>query len=177
MLFVDIHSDHSGLRFVFCCQSWFICLKCYAFQGGGFKSQFLRYVITTPHIWMSFKNFQYSFYLTVPTHNKVIKRECFNNWYSPKIFNLALFITDCPITVLCVLLFLIPMYIMTNQPLELFRFGSCFLILLLLSYNSQNIGLLAGSVKNVLVSVFSHLYLSSINRKIQMIFFLFFLPI
>ncbi|KAL7029260.1 hypothetical protein ACKWTF_006170 [Chironomus riparius] len=95
----------------------------------------------------------YSQITLFPTHNKVIKRECFNNWYSPRIFNIALFITDCPITIVCVLLFLIPMYIMTNQPPELFRFGSCFLILLLLSYNSQNIGLLAGSVKSVLLAL------------------------
>lgn len=57
---------------------------------------------------------------------------------------------------------------MTNQPSELFRFASCFLILLLLSYNSQNIGLLAGSVKSVLVSFLLHLYLSNVKKILKL---------
>jgi hypothetical protein len=41
---------------------------------------------------------------------------------------------------------------MTNQPMELYRFGAYFITLLLLSFSGQGLGLVSGSLLNVKVS-------------------------
>lgn len=98
----------------------------------------------------------YSIMVTFPINFPLIKRETFNRWYSPAKWFIGLIVCDFPITVLTNFLFIIPVYYMTSQPLELFRFNTLALILILTSFTSQAFGLIAGSFTGLKVrSIFN----------------------
>jgi len=65
-------------------------------------------------------------------------------------------ITDIPITIVSVLIYVLLTYFLTNQPLEEFRFSIFLLIALMTSFAAQGFGLLAGSMFNLQVS-FMHI--------------------
>lgn len=87
----------------------------------------------------------YSIMVVFPIGFPGIKRETFNRWYTPAKWFLAVIICDAPIVILTNIVFLIPVYYLTSQPFESFRFITLLLILLLTSFTSQAFGLLAGS--------------------------------
>lgn len=79
----------------------------------------------------------------------IIRREIFNRWYSTEAYFLALTITDVPIVIVTNFIYVSITYVMTNQPMEGFRFVAFYCIVLLLSFSAQGLGLLAGSMLNV----------------------------
>lgn len=82
----------------------------------------------------------------------ILLKEHFNRWYSLKAYYLSVTVLDIPITVVGCLLFSIIIYLMTAQPLELFRFGMFFAISVLVTVVGQSIGLMVGAWFDVVVS-------------------------
>lgn len=84
--------------------------------------------------------------LSVPLDLPIIQREHFNRWYSTGAHYIALNLADVPILVICSLTFTIVAYIMTNHPLEDFRFSTVLAIGLAMSFTSQAYGIFAGTI-------------------------------
>lgn len=86
---------------------------------------------------------------SVPIDLPITKREHFNGWYTTTAYYSALTISDIPLVVLTNLIYTVITYFMTNQPLELYRFGAYFIVILILSFAAQGLGMIAGSLMNV----------------------------
>ena len=95
------------------------------------------------------KNLLFSSFFAVPLEFPIVKRENFNGTYSVFSYFIALSLSDAPILILCNLIYVTIAYFMTNQPFEFSRFIAYFVIILLLSFAAQGLGLIAGSMLNV----------------------------
>lgn len=80
-------------------------------------------------------------------------REHFNRWYSIKAYYFAVTFADLPLQLLCVFVFVLITYLMTAQPLEWFRIGLFFMIVVLVTLVSQGLGMVVGSVCSVTLGV------------------------
>lgn len=81
----------------------------------------------------------------------IVKRENFNRWYSSGSYYLASVISDFPISVGCSTLYLIIIYVLTDQPIESFRFTNFVLIGILCNLASQSFGILIGALFKITV--------------------------
>ena len=57
-----------------------------------------------------------------PLEVAIIKREHFNRWYSVRAYYAALSLADLPIQFLCTLIYVTITYLLTDQPMEFFRY-------------------------------------------------------
>lgn len=94
------------------------------------------------------------FFHSVPTEKSTILKENFNRWYSVKSYYISTTLIDLPISILSCLLFSIVIYIMVGWPMEMDRFSIFFIVSLLIVLIAQTIGLIIGTVCNVIVSAF-----------------------
>lgn len=78
-----------------------------------------------------------------------IRREHFNRWYTAEAYYLTTLVTTLPIQTICTLSFAIISYWLTGQSMEMQRFLSFCLILLIVSYVALFKGLITGSMFNV----------------------------
>ncbi|KAL7031771.1 hypothetical protein ACKWTF_007130 [Chironomus riparius] len=92
--------------------------------------------------------------LTFPTEKSIILKENFNRWYSVKSYYISTTLIDLPVTIISCLLFSIIIYIMVGWPLEADRFSVFFVVSFLIVFIAQSIGLLIGTVCNVIVSIY-----------------------
>lgn len=99
----------------------------------------------------------------------ILLKEHFNRWYSLKAYYLSVTLLDFPITVVGCLLFSIIIYLMTSQPLEMFRFGMFFTISVLVTIVGQSVGLMVGAWFDVVVS---RIYFNFILSNVINILFL-----
>lgn len=81
----------------------------------------------------------------------IVAREHFNRWYSAKAYYFALTFTDFPMQFACVSIYVSITYVMTGQPLELFRFIYILTMATLLALVSQSIGMIVGAAFGVKV--------------------------
>nr|QER78508.1 ATP-binding cassette transporter [Diaphorina citri] len=90
----------------------------------------------------------------VPLELEILKREHFNRWYSLGPYIISNLGIEIPFQILCSFCYLGPSYLMTSQPLELFRF--CYFILLgtMSSLVAQSTGFLFGATLPVTIAVF-----------------------
>ncbi|XP_026470958.1 ATP-binding cassette sub-family G member 1-like [Ctenocephalides felis] len=84
--------------------------------------------------------------LLFPMEIKLLKREYFNRWYGLKSFYASLSVATLPTLIPMTALFAAITYFMTNQPIEVSRFGWFFAFCLLISICSESIGLTVGSI-------------------------------
>jgi ABC-type multidrug transport system ATPase subunit len=101
------------------------------------------------------KNYSQHF-LTFTVHESfpILKRECFNGWFKPEIFNIILLISDIHIQLICLFLYVTPIYLLSNQPLELYRYSTCLLIIFLVTLITQNFSLIASFSYRLMVRFF-----------------------
>nr|CAD7459474.1 unnamed protein product [Timema tahoe] len=92
--------------------------------------------------------------LTFPMEMTILKKEHFNRWYSLKSFYLSITIVDIPISVISCVVFSLIVYIMTGQPLEPRRIIMFLVIGQLTMFVSQTIGLMIGSIFDVVNGTF-----------------------
>ncbi|GAB0089085.1 ATP-binding cassette sub-family G member 1 [Sergentomyia squamirostris] len=111
----------------------------------------------------TYNNYKYAFFsimflmyasfssiiLVFPLELPIIKREHFNRWYSLKAYYVAMTLADVPVQVVCVFLYTLITYLMTSQPLEIYRFVLFSFICLVVCFVAQSIGLLIGSLFSV----------------------------
>lgn len=84
----------------------------------------------------------------------ILRKEHFNRYYSLKSFYASVTLLDIPISVFCCLLYTIIMYLVSSQPMEMFRFGMFFAISLLVVFVAQSIGLMIGAWFSVVNGTF-----------------------
>lgn len=89
----------------------------------------------------------------VPLELPIVTREHFNRWYSLQAYYTALTLADAPIQAACIFIYTIITYLMTAQPLEFFRFGLFFGIILMTAFVAQSVGLVVGALFNVKVII------------------------
>lgn len=92
--------------------------------------------------------------LTFPTEMAILLKEHFNRWYSLKAYYMSVTLLDIPVSVLGCFLFSVIIYIITSQPLELFRFNMFFVLSLLVTFVGQSIGLIIGAWFDVVNGTF-----------------------
>ncbi|KAL4097867.1 hypothetical protein QTP88_022570 [Uroleucon formosanum] len=92
--------------------------------------------------------------VSFPLEYKVLKREHFNSWFTLFPYMISILLVEIPFQILCCLVYIVPSYIMTSQPLELMRFSYYTIFLIVTSLTSQSTGFLCGATMPVKVSVF-----------------------
>ncbi|XP_025199709.1 ATP-binding cassette sub-family G member 1-like [Melanaphis sacchari] len=92
--------------------------------------------------------------VSFPLEYKVLKREHFNSWFTLFPYMVSILLVEIPFQILCCLVYILPSYVMTNQPLELMRFSYFTIFLVVTSLTSQSTGFLCGATLPVKVSVF-----------------------
>lgn len=83
---------------------------------------------------------------------KLLKREYFNQWYRLSSYFAAMVSAKLPLMFFLALMYLSIVYLMSNQPLEWFRFVMLFTISFLTALTSDSFGLLVSSRLNLVVS-------------------------
>nr|CAD7400399.1 unnamed protein product [Timema cristinae] len=92
--------------------------------------------------------------LTFPMEMTILMKEHFNRWYSLKSFYLSITIVDIPVSVISCVVFSLIVYIMTGQPMEPRRIVMFLVIGQLTMFVSQTIGLMIGSIFDVVNGTF-----------------------
>ncbi|CAH0714158.1 unnamed protein product, partial [Brenthis ino] len=92
--------------------------------------------------------------LAYPTEVLLVKREYFNRWYGLKPYYAALLVSRAPATIFFSLLYLVIVYPLTSQPMELSRVMMFISICILVAMISESMGTLISSSLSVVNSMF-----------------------
>lgn len=99
----------------------------------------------------------------------IVAREHFNRWYSKKAYYFALTFADLPLQFVCVLVYVLITYVMTAQPLEIFRLSLFFTISVMVTLISQGFGMIIGATCGVKVDM-SVSIISILNLIVKSLF-------
>lgn len=89
----------------------------------------------------------------VPTEVQMLKREYFNRWYGLTSYFCAYTVARLPGHIILTSIYVIIAYFMTDQPLEVYRFTIFLLTMLVVGCVSESVGMILGSIFNVVVSL------------------------
>lgn len=92
--------------------------------------------------------------IAVPSEVQLIKREYFNLWYDLSSYYCAFTIINIPAQVIASSIYLSMVYIITGQPMELFRCAMFFSICLLCVFIAESIALTIASMLNIVNGTF-----------------------
>lgn len=109
-----------------------------------------RYIVIS-EMFLLFTSFC-SMTILFPLEMPIVAREHFNRWYSKKAYYFALTFADLPLQFVCVLVYVLITYVMTSQPLEIFRLSLFFTISVMVTLISQGFGMIIGATCGVKVN-------------------------
>lgn len=89
--------------------------------------------------------------IAVPLQIKLLRREHFNRWYSIDVYFLAHFASNMPIQMVFGFFYVLIVYFMTSQPLDIERFALFYMFCMLSSFTAESFGMMISSVMNVSV--------------------------
>ncbi|KAF2899966.1 hypothetical protein ILUMI_06220 [Ignelater luminosus] len=89
--------------------------------------------------------------LLFPFEVELLKREYFNRWYGLKPYFVAMTLKNLPMMIISCTIFILPTYLLTDQPLTLDRFIRFALTGVLTAATSEGLGLVIGSICSVTV--------------------------
>ncbi|TMW53490.1 hypothetical protein DOY81_001426 [Sarcophaga bullata] len=92
--------------------------------------------------------------LQFPSEMKLLKREYFNQWYNLSSYFMASITSKFPFMFVLAFIYLSMVYILSSQPLELFRFAMLFLIAVLTAQISDSMGMLIASRLSLVNAIF-----------------------
>ncbi|PBC33137.1 ATP-binding cassette sub-family G member [Apis cerana cerana] len=86
--------------------------------------------------------------LLFPSEMPVLKKERFNNWYKLKTYYVASFVCSMPIQIIFSVIYILPIYFISYQPLDVNRFLMFLVPAILISLVSESVGVVIGSILN-----------------------------
>lgn len=90
---------------------------------------------------------------SVPVEIKFLKREHFNRWYGINSYFLANFVSNIPIQMVLGLLYVIIVYFMTDQPLDIKKFFLFYTFCMLCGWTGESFGIMVSSTMNIVVGI------------------------
>ncbi|XP_066257383.1 ATP-binding cassette subfamily G member 4-like isoform X2 [Euwallacea similis] len=87
--------------------------------------------------------------LVFPIEVKLMEREYFNRWYSLKAYYMSFTLASLPLMILFSIMFIIIVYFLTDQPMDLYRFLWFAAMSLAIGVTSQGLGYLIGSIFSI----------------------------
>ncbi|XP_076274521.1 ATP-binding cassette subfamily G member 4-like [Rhynchophorus ferrugineus] len=87
--------------------------------------------------------------LTFPLEVRLMKREYFNRWYSLKAYYMCFTLSALPLMTVLSIMFLIIVYLLSSQPMDLDRFIWFSTLALAVGFCSQGLGYVIGSTFNI----------------------------
>lgn len=92
--------------------------------------------------------------LKFPLELAILKKERFNNWYQLRTYYMATLMIAIPLNILNTFVYSAISYVLTEQPMEWFRFFMFLLITTLTSFVSESVGLGLGTIFNPINGTF-----------------------
>ncbi|KAK9871014.1 hypothetical protein WA026_009973 [Henosepilachna vigintioctopunctata] len=92
--------------------------------------------------------------LQFPTEVQLLKREHFNRWYGLGSYFMALTCSTIPVQFLLGVLYLGLVYIISDQPMELYRWSMFYVVCMLTGIISESFGLLIATHLNIVNAMF-----------------------
>lgn len=89
-----------------------------------------------------------------PSEVQLIKREYFNLWYDLSPYYCAFTVVNIPLQVIVSSIYLLMVYVITGQPMELFRFTMFFSVCLLCVFIAESMALAIASTLNIVNGTF-----------------------
>lgn len=111
-----------------------------------FSGKNVEFLIEIPFFTIFFKNF------SVPSEVKLLRREYFNRWYGLTSYYFAMSMSRIPPHLIYTSAYVVIVYVLTDQPLELDRCAMFLSISLIIGIISESLGLLLSSFLSVVVS-------------------------
>ncbi|XP_076254406.1 ATP-binding cassette sub-family G member 1-like isoform X6 [Rhynchophorus ferrugineus] len=101
--------------------------------------------------------------LRFPLEIAILKKEHFNRWYKLRTYYASFLAADTPLQIIFTLAYTVGSYLISSQPLELYRFAMVFFIQSMAALISSGMGTVFGTLVNPVNGTFLSAVLTAVN--------------